>query len=72
MLALWGALRPADHIPPYRLNVCARLVGMDRLEPGWRSLLPPLLTDAAARRGPVLDLRSRSPYEAVGRPTGLD
>ncbi len=69
--ALWGALRPADHIPPYRLNVCARLVGMDRLEPGWRSLLPPILTDGAARRGPVLDLRSRS-YQAVGRPTGLD
>ena len=69
--ALWGALRPADRIPPYRLNVCARLVGMDRLEPAWRSLLPPILTDAAAQRGPVLDLRSRS-YQAVGRPTGLD
>jgi cytoplasmic iron level regulating protein YaaA (DUF328/UPF0246 family) len=69
--ALWGALRPADPIPPYRLYVCARLVGMDRLEPAWRALLPPILTDAAARRGPVLDLRSRV-YQAVGRPTGLD
>jgi cytoplasmic iron level regulating protein YaaA (DUF328/UPF0246 family) len=69
--ALWGAVRPADHIPPYRLNVCARLVGMDRLEPAWRTLLPPILLDAAARRGPVLDLRSSS-YQAVGRPTGLD
>ena len=69
--ALWGALRPADRIPPYRLNVCARLVGIDRLEPAWRGLLPPILTDAAARRGPVLDLRSRV-YQAVGRPTGLD
>jgi cytoplasmic iron level regulating protein YaaA (DUF328/UPF0246 family) len=69
--ALWGALRPADRIPPYRLNVCARLVGMDRLEPAWRNLLPPILTDAAAPRGPVLDLRSRV-YQAVGRPTGLD
>jgi cytoplasmic iron level regulating protein YaaA (DUF328/UPF0246 family) len=69
--ALWGALRTADRIPPYRLNVCARLVGMDRLEPAWRTLLPSLLTDAAAHRGPVLDLRSRA-YQAVGRPTGLD
>ena len=41
------------------------------LEPAWRGLLPPILTDAAARRGPVLDLRSRV-YQAVGRPTDLD
>jgi uncharacterized protein len=69
--ALWGTLRPTDRIPPYRLNVCARLVGMDRLEPAWRTLLPPILLDAAATRGPVLDLRSRV-YQAVGRPIGLD
>jgi uncharacterized protein len=69
--ALWGALRPSDHIPPYRLYVCAHLVGMDRLEPAWRTLLPPILADAAAQRGPVLDLRSRV-YQAVGRPIGLD
>jgi cytoplasmic iron level regulating protein YaaA (DUF328/UPF0246 family) len=69
--ALWGALRPADHIPPYRLNACARLAGMDRLEPAWRPLLSPILTDTAARRGPILDLRSRV-YQAVGRPIGLD
>jgi hypothetical protein len=69
--ALWGALRPADRIPPYRLYICARLAGMDRLEPAWRTILPPILTDAAAPGGPVLDLRSRV-YQAVGRPTGLD
>jgi hypothetical protein len=69
--ALWGALRPADRIPAYRLYICARLVGMDRLEPTWRKFLPPILTDTAARRGPVLDLRSRA-YQAIGRPTGLD
>ena len=70
--ALWGALRPADGIPPYRLSVHARLVGMDRLEPAWRTLLTPIVTDAAsAGRGPVLDLRSPV-YQAVGRPTGLD
>jgi cytoplasmic iron level regulating protein YaaA (DUF328/UPF0246 family) len=69
--ALWGALRAADRIPPYRLYVCARLVGLDRLEPAWRRLLAPILLDAAGRHGPVLDLRS-SAYQAVGRPTGLD
>jgi hypothetical protein len=69
--ALWGALRPADQIPPYRLHVCARLVGMDRLEPAWRALLPDTLADAAEQRGPVLDLRSPV-YQAVGRPAGMD
>ena len=69
--ALWGAVRPADRIPPYRLYICARLVGMDRLEPAWRTVLPRILVDAAAGRGPVLDLRSRV-YQAVGRPTGLE
>lgn len=69
--ALWGALRPEDHIPPYRLHVCARLIGMDRLEPTWRSVLAPVMTEAAEAAGPVLDLRSRA-YQAVGRPAGKD
>ncbi|HJP72270.1 MAG TPA: peroxide stress protein YaaA [Candidatus Limnocylindria bacterium] len=69
--ALWGALRVDDCIPPYRLHACARLVGLDRLEPLWRTLLPAVLRDAAGDRGPILDLRSPA-YQAVGRPTGLD
>ena len=68
--ALWGALRPADRIPPYRLHICSHLVGMDGLEPAWRTVLEDTLADAAERRGPILDLRSSS-YQAVGRPTGL-
>lgn len=68
--ALWGALRPADAIPPYRLHVCARLIGMDRLEPTWRTVLPSVLCEAAGQRGPILDLRSPV-YQAVGRPDGL-
>lgn len=69
--ALWGAVRPDDRIPPYRLHVCARLIDMDRLEPTWRSVLPPILTEAAGSTGPTVDLRSPA-YQAVGRPEGLD
>ncbi len=69
--ALWGALRPADQIPPYRLHPCARLVAMDRVEPSWRTVLPSVLADAAGQHGPVLDLRSPA-FRAVGRPMGLD
>ena len=68
--ALWGALRPDDHIPPYRLHVCARLGGMDRLEPTWRSALPAILAEAAGAAGPIVDLRSPA-YQAVGRPADL-
>ena len=68
---LWGALRPADRIPAYRLHVCARLAGLDRLEPMWRMLLPDVLNEAAEGEGPILDVRSRS-YLAVGRPPDLD
>lgn len=63
---LWGALRPADRIPVYRLHACARLVGMDRLEPTWREVLPQAL-GAVAREGPILDLRSPG-YQALGMP----
>ncbi len=68
--ALWGLVRPADRIPPYRLHVCSRLVGIDRLEPTWRTVLGDRLADAAGPDGIVLDLRSPS-YQAMGMPTGL-
>jgi hypothetical protein len=68
--ALWGALRPSDRIPPYRLDLCARLVAMDRLEPTWRAVLPDVLAEAAGPDGIVVDLRSGS-LQAIGQPTGL-
>ncbi len=68
--SLWGALRPADRIPPYRLHVCARLAGIDRLEPVWREVLPAVLTEAAGPTGIVVDLRSDG-YRAIGLPDGL-
>jgi cytoplasmic iron level regulating protein YaaA (DUF328/UPF0246 family) len=68
--ALWGALRPSDRIPPYRMHICARLEGMDRLEPTWRTAIPAVLAEAAGSRGVILDLRSGS-YTAMGRPAGM-
>jgi hypothetical protein len=67
--ALWGVLRLSDRIPSYRLHVCSRLVGMDRLEPTWRTVLPEVLAAAAGDAGPVLDLRSPT-YQAMGMPVG--
>jgi cytoplasmic iron level regulating protein YaaA (DUF328/UPF0246 family) len=68
--ALWGALRPADRVPPYRLHVCAHLVGMEDLEPEWRRTLPDVLAHAAGSTGVIVDLRSPT-YQATGMPAGL-
>jgi uncharacterized protein len=68
--ALWGALRPTDSIPQYRLHICANLIGLDRLEPTWRAVLPDVLADAAGAAGAIVDLRSPV-YQAAGMPTGL-
>ncbi|MGZ8713544.1 MAG: YaaA family protein [Mycobacterium sp.] len=68
--ALWGAVRPIDRIPAYRLNICAHLVGLGSLEPAWREVLGPVLAEAAGRRGLVVDCRSSS-YQAAGMPAGL-
>jgi len=67
--ALFGAVRLADPLPPYRLPVCASLDGLDTpagLEAYWRQHLPEPLTDAAGR-GVVVDCRSSS-YVPLWRP----
>ena len=67
---VWGALRPGDRIPRYRCHVCAHLVGIDRLEPTWRTVLPDVLASAAGTSGVVVDLRSPT-TQALGMPTDL-
>jgi uncharacterized protein len=68
--ALWGALRPTDQIPPYRLHLFARLVGMDRLDWIWRTVLPDVLAAAAEPHDLILELRSPE-YQQIGRAKGL-
>ena len=69
--SLFGALRPGDEIPAYRLDLHARLVGFDHLAAAWRTVLPDVLADAARASGVVLDLRSPA-YQAVGSAPGLE
>jgi cytoplasmic iron level regulating protein YaaA (DUF328/UPF0246 family) len=68
--SLWGALRFDDLIPPYRLQLYARLVGLGRPDHAWRKVLPDVLAEAAAEDGVVVDLRSPE-YQQIGKPKGL-
>jgi cytoplasmic iron level regulating protein YaaA (DUF328/UPF0246 family) len=61
--ALFGLVRPADQLPPYRLSGSTVLPGLGGLAPTWRPVLEPVLTD---RGELVVDLRSAS-YAALAR-----
>lgn len=63
---LWGALRPADRVPPYRCAIGVRLPTAGVLTAHWRATLPPVL-DEHAGDTLVLDLRS-SAYTAMWTP----
>lgn len=63
--ALWGAVRPQDRIPAYRLSMGAELPRLGRLPAFWRRHLPTVL-DAAAGDGLVVDCRSAA-YAAAWR-----
>jgi cytoplasmic iron level regulating protein YaaA (DUF328/UPF0246 family) len=68
--ALWGALRPHDRIPPYRMKIYARLAGIDRVDRTWRAVIPDVLARAAGPDGVIVDLRSPT-YQAMGMPSDL-
>jgi cytoplasmic iron level regulating protein YaaA (DUF328/UPF0246 family) len=68
--AVWGLLRPSDRIPPYRLHVCNHLVGLEDLEPLWRTVVPGVLAEEVGENSVALDLRSPT-YQATGTPAKL-
>jgi cytoplasmic iron level regulating protein YaaA (DUF328/UPF0246 family) len=65
--ALWGALRPTDRVPPYRLSMGTDLPGVGPLTAAWREVLGTALPGAAGRRGVIVDCRS-SVYAAAWTP----
>jgi uncharacterized protein len=67
--ALWGALRPNDRVPGYRLSMDGELPGLGPLARLWRAQLPSALASAAGNRGLVVDCRS-GPYAAAAPLTG--
>ncbi len=66
--ALYGALRPADKIPPYRLSMSVNLGELGPLAALWRTPLAAVLPTAAGR-GVIVDCRS-STYAAAWGPEG--
>ena len=64
--ALFGAVRPDDRIPAYRLAMDVDLPGVGPLAAAWREPLAPVLTEAAGD-GVVVDCRSAT-YAAAWRP----
>jgi cytoplasmic iron level regulating protein YaaA (DUF328/UPF0246 family) len=65
---LWGLLRLADRIPPYRLGLFTRQVGMDqRLDAEWRQAVPQELTATAKPAPVIVDLRSPE-SQMIGKP----
>ena len=66
--SLFGALRPGDRVPPYRLSMDVDLPGIGKLASAWQGPLDAVLGPATGRRL-VVDLRS-STYVAAWRPSG--
>jgi uncharacterized protein len=66
--ALYGALRPTDKVPQYRLSMGVNLAELGPLASAWRAPLTTVLP-LAAGRGVIVDCRS-SAYAAAWVPRG--
>ena len=66
--ALFGLVRPGDHIPAYRLSSTVTLPRLGTVSGVWRPKLGPAL-DRLVGHGMLVDLRSGS-YVNLHRPTG--
>ena len=66
--ALFGAVRPTDKVPPYRLSMSVNLGELGPLAAVWRAPLTAVLPSAAGR-GVIVDCRS-STYAAAWVPRG--
>ena len=64
--ALWGAVRPTDRIPAYRLSMGTALPGTGKLSTWWKPRLAPVLDELAAGEV-VVDCRSAA-YAAAWKP----
>jgi cytoplasmic iron level regulating protein YaaA (DUF328/UPF0246 family) len=64
--ALFGLLRPSDHIPAYRLSGNATLPRLGTVAGRWRTPLPRVMRDLTGD-GLLIDLRSGT-YTALGKP----
>ena len=64
--ALFGLVRPGDHIPAYRLSGDGSLPRLGTMASRWRTPLPRVLRDVAGD-GLLIDLRSGM-YAALGKP----
>jgi len=64
---LWGAVRPPDRLPAYRIGIATKLPRIGPLPTFWREPLAGALDDAVASIG-ALDFRS-SGYSQMYRPT---
>jgi cytoplasmic iron level regulating protein YaaA (DUF328/UPF0246 family) len=64
--ALFGLLRPGDHIPAYRLSGTVTLPRLGTVAGRWREPLPRVMAEATGD-GLLVDLRSGT-YTALGKP----